>query len=991
MRPLYLLVKGFGPYIKVEIPEEIFQLIHQERFFLITGEIGAGKTTLFDAIFFALFGEATFPDRSPKDLISHHLSKYPHIEPEVVFKFLHKGQIYQILRKPPYARRQTYVSVLWINNILYSQNKEEIAEKLKELFGLEGKYFKRVFMLPQGEYRELLLSEPKERKALFEKLFDMEFLSRLENFFKERTKGLAQTLTYLEEKIKEILKLGEVNSIEELNAKINTLSQEKEALSKDFLIFSDKLKSLERELKKVESALDLLNHYTKTKEELYLLEREKLPKIELIKGRLEKLKILSSKVYYYENVKNLGSELKDKLAYKKNLLKTLEKIKETLISKELKWKEIKAKEPLYQEQKEKLPKKKEMLNLISKKSHLTKTLQDLEAVYQKELEKLKNLENEEKEILQAREKLKLIKERIKEKEEIMQKKQELEEKLNYLKAFEEKKQILKTLKEEIEELENKKVNYQREYEAKELERFACRLAKNLKEGIPCPVCGSPHHPKKATLTLFTLSTEKLKEKLNDLEKELEEKKETYSHLQGELSLLKTLIPEDISELFNYLKVLKERLAFLEGEDELKIPLALAEEREKALEERALKLLEDKRELENNLEKLREKRAYLEGELSAFRELTFTQDMNPEELKKEISTLEAELKSYEKEKETIERELTNLEKERSYLEGELKNLEKEILLKVKVYKESFREVSNLVKKGFFKNHQELKSYYHNLSHIDEYEREIQTFESERNRLIKNLEEFQERLSTFNMKGKENELKELKSIYENLIDKKSKIEKKRDETLSRLSRIKEILNNLENLRSRYLQISQEKEKLEGEYPYLEKINHLISGKVSGISFHSFVLSKFLSLILKRANLYLTDFTFGRYRFVEGELFTSKFLLEVFDAYTGKEREVNTLSGGESFLASLAFALGTSDVVIALSKKNPLETLLIDEGFGTLDETTLEKVLQAIFQLSQKTGKIIGVISHLRELKEHFPVLIEIIKQREEGSKIQIKRNL
>ncbi|MFN3505191.1 MAG: AAA family ATPase, partial [Caldimicrobium sp.] len=117
MKPLYLSIKGFGPYIKAEIPEETFQLIHQEKFFLITGEIGAGKTTLFDAIFFALFGEATFPDRTPKDLTSHLLSssKYTHIEPEVSFKFIFKGQIYQLLRKPPFGARQTYFSSLWIN------------------------------------------------------------------------------------------------------------------------------------------------------------------------------------------------------------------------------------------------------------------------------------------------------------------------------------------------------------------------------------------------------------------------------------------------------------------------------------------------------------------------------------------------------------------------------------------------------------------------------------------------------------------------------------------------------------------------------------------------------------------------------------------------------------------------------------------------------------------------------------------------------------
>ena len=171
MKPLYLSIKGFGPYLQAEIKEEDFKFLTQNRLFLISGEIGAGKTTLFDAIFYALYGESTIEGRNPTSLISHFIKNKPNLIPEIKFKFFLDGKTYQIVRRPSFRGRAENVS-LWIENKLFSAKKNEIKDKIKELIGLDAKQFKKVFLIPQGEYRKILIAKGEEREALLETIFE---------------------------------------------------------------------------------------------------------------------------------------------------------------------------------------------------------------------------------------------------------------------------------------------------------------------------------------------------------------------------------------------------------------------------------------------------------------------------------------------------------------------------------------------------------------------------------------------------------------------------------------------------------------------------------------------------------------------------------------------------------------------------------------------------------------------------------------------------
>ncbi|MFN3567486.1 MAG: hypothetical protein ACK4UR_01060, partial [Caldimicrobium sp.] len=924
MKPLYLSVKGFGPYIRAEIPEEIFQLICEERFFLITGEIGAGKTTLFDAIFYALFGEATFPDRTPKDLISHFLlnSKYSHIEPEVTYKFLFKGQIFQLIRKPPYGTRQTHFSALWINERLYSQKKEDIAEKMREIFGLEGKYFKKIFMLPQGEYRELLLSEPKERKILFEKLFEMEILSTLEGFFKERSKEIKSRVEKCETELSIIQNQAKVKNLEDLNNKKVELTKNINFLKDEYREITFKIKTLMEELKKKETFKETLEKIITSKLKLLQLEKEALPKIELLKGKLEKLKKLRAKSFHYENMMKLWKKLKELTEQKKNLSQKLSHLDSLFKAKEAEFLKLKEKESSYEELQENLHKKRNFLTLLTKKFSLIAKLKELEKMGSQREEKILSLEKLEQDLSEKKARLIKLIEDLKQKEEIQKKISELENLIKIIKNFEAKKSEVERLQKELANLERERERIQKEYTECELEWMAFKLAENLKEGQPCPVCGSKKHPKKASLKLFSKNLESLKNNLNTIEKALDKKKRELSLLEGEMNTLKNLIPPNQEEIWGNYKLLKEEMVNFEKNVELKLPLSKAIEELRSLEEEEKKILKDKKLNETEFNTIKEKLARIKGEISTLKDLLASEEISPQELEKEIYTLEEKLKNYEKEKKEGEKELNDLREQLSFLKGRLKHLEKELISTVYEYKESMKEVKSLVNEGIFGHLKEIKKFFKELSLIEEYEKEIKHFEQEHHRLCNSLEELSNSLCAYEIRKEEQELYNLEKLREKLIEElekiereKGELEKKRDDILSNLGILKGELETIENFRSRYLEIEEEKKKLEEEFSYINEINLLLSGAYSGISFHSFVLSKFLSLILKRANLYLKDFTFGRYHFVEEDIFTRKFKLEVFDSYTGRAREVNTLSGGESFLASLSFALGTSDIVISL----------------------------------------------------------------------------
>lgn len=992
MKPLYLSIKGFGPYVKVEVKEETFKILNEGRLFLVTGEIGAGKTTLLDAILFALFGESSLSDRKPSDLISHFLKTHSHLIPEVQFKFYLNGKTYFIIRRPSLGNLSESVS-LWIEDRLFSTKKTEVAEKIKELIGLGPKQFKKVFLIPQGEYRNILLSTPKERKELLQLIFETHFFSSLEDFFKEKTKELEKNLQYLEDQEKIYLNLAQVSNFLELENKLLQKEAQFKNLKNKLLFVNFEKEKIEKELKEKEEVIQILENLKKISEELKKLslifdkikEKEKL---------LIKFKILQEHVIYYENIKKLKKaikkEIKEKLFFVKKLKllrQDKEKLKKSLIILKEKEEEIENKKreknrieetinfwKKGKEQKEKLKRSYETLKL--KEKTWLQSKKKLE-VLQNELEKLNFEINRLKDFL-------LLK---KEYEEKLRFKNNLEQIKNLNINLKNLKIKADNLKKQIKKIEEKKIRLRNSYYAEE-------LVKLLKPNTPCPVCGSKIHPNPKKPELFQESYQSLEIQEKSLREELERVSREIYIIEGEINSLKKdlsdIREEDLKESLE--KLVSSFEDFKEVEENLKCKPNWKEELEKRYKFLSEKLFQNKKEEENlrkEIENLRSEVSVLEGSVKEIEEILKGQrfDENWEFL---LKKLEEEIYSWENQKNFLEKSLENLSHEEVKISVSIKNLEEKMALDFKELKNNFLKIVETIKSKSFSHFKEIKNFFLNISEKDILEKEIKDFYENWEYLKKSYQSEESKLKGlgYNTSWDEKTLTSLKKDLELLNNKKAKIERELKELYEQKGSLEEVILKLKEIKRNYEETERKKKTLEENYSLLKSLTHLIEGKnKKGISFHSYVLSIFVKFILNRANLYLKKFSIGRYKFVEEEILSKNMTLEIFDYYTGSKREVKTLSGGESFIATLALALGTSDVLLRVSQAKPLETLLIDEGFGSLDESTLERVVEGLFHLANYSGRIIGIISHLKELKDKFPLVLEVKKNPFTGSSIEL----
>ncbi|MCC6048853.1 MAG: SMC family ATPase, partial [Thermodesulfobacterium sp.] len=480
MLPLELTIKGFGPYLRVSITEEEFRLLQDSRLFLIFGEIGAGKTTLFDAILFALYGETSFPERKVEHLISHHIKPGDRVVPEVGFRFLFgKDEIKVVRRLPALALRGQEV-YLWINGRLRSNKLSEVNQILKDILKLDAKQFKKVLLLPQGEYREVLLAERRERLALFERLFQLEIFSKLEEYLKEKNKELKAELDNLTTELSTLLWSCEAQSLEELKEKIERTKEDLRKLNQKEARLKEELRHKEESLKRLETLYMLLERKKDLEEEKRLL-LDKKEEFEEKEKEVARLRAFKEILPYYEDLRRRWKELKRLKSLEKETLAKLEEEKIT-------FKEITERLSELEKEKERI------LTLREKKVKLEELLKLLQR--EKEANaKLESLGRRLNELIAQVERLREEKEAI----NIMVELSKLEKEYQDLIRFKEVEKALCELEASIKDLEERLNEKKKEYEALRDLSLLQRFAERLKEGEACPLCGSTSHPHKASL------------------------------------------------------------------------------------------------------------------------------------------------------------------------------------------------------------------------------------------------------------------------------------------------------------------------------------------------------------------------------------------------------------------------------------------------------------------------------------------------------------
>ena len=994
MKPIRLELKEFGPY-KNEIIE--WDKIINEPIFLITGKTGSGKSTLFDAITYALYNKTT----GGKDIASLRTkTALDKDKTQVNFDFELSGKKYRIERTLAYLKAGNKnltsgkVALMQYNDEkleVIASKEQEVKEKVEELIGLDDKQFCQIIILPQGKFKEFLLSKSSEKKETLRSLFNTYFYQQFVEQLQEQAKKLDSSH---KQKEKELITRFEQFDIEEELTKFEYLKDE------NFEEILNIIQSQEETIKIEKKELLKLEHsFSKEKENFIELSKLNDKFTQLKNNKLE-LEELSGKEDYYGKLKLEVEKLKelqkskDKIIEYSTLLNRLSQLrrleKDLLIDTEKYKLDLENNKKLELE----LNKQKNDIEVLRKETidykffynnlnelNLAKT--NIE-IYSKTLEELtlkketykeldsslkvakeSYLENiEEKNILESSiGKLKL---------EVLKKEQDvekLEEYNNKLSEVNDKSVKLTIDKKQLEELEVEKKKLEQEVELlnknKEQEILNDFLLK-LHEGDDCPLCKQKieHLPEISDIAVVDESIEKSLQKVNK-----------------DIIQLETLIKKDeeeIGKISTFLKNLEDTINFKAKEELSQLEDELKGENIKLTDiSKVIKISEDKikgltREIEElselfkNKDKIKQNHLEAKNKIEQFeKNVKIELDIFADYYEK----IQSQVKDFDNTCNALQNNSSELLVRKTKLETEQKN-NKENLLEVSKRIESI--IDNFTKSKLNKYYITLEMAEENiveLNNLEEFESQINKFEDAKKIIVNSIEKLEEELEELEQSDLEEGQQKLKNIESQVNDFIEKVA---------------ILNTrLENNKKLYDKIHSEYINLLESSKEIREIiafSDVVSGKTENRkSLETYVQGYYLDLILVAGTKRLLQMTNDRYRFVRRDEKSKGgglqgLEIEIHDIYLNSTRIISSLSGGELFLASLALALGLAEVIQNESGGISLETIFIDEGFGSLDAETLDIALTTLIDL-QSYGRNIGIISHVSELKERIRPKVEV----------------
>lgn len=917
MRPLKITMSAFGPYAG-EVTLDM-QKLGKSGIYLITGDTGAGKTTVFDAISYALYGEASGNYRENTTLRSKYASADTPTFVELEFEY--NNEIYKINRNPEYPRpnkrgdgftKQSANAELVMPDGSVITKIKDVGAKVEEIIGINKNQFSQIAMIAQGDFRKLLNCETNERSKIFRKIFKTEPYHNIEiklsSLFNELKRNREKEKSGIEQYINQ-LKCNENDtlSLELERAKSGDVLIEDviklagEIINKDTLEYTKAQKNIEsinEEIKKINSNIKLYENQEATKK-AYAKASAQLEELKTKRNDCEKA---------YKSAEAQRERLDD-LTRKINL--------------------INSKMPKYDELKSLENSINEKTQSFEKSNNLLKLKQQEITLLEKEIdEKSKALEEVKGADLLAQ-KLTVQKEEINKKAEALKElKTEIDRCKTEQKNLKNAQSFAKSALDEYGALENE---YNQIYIAFFNEQAGI-IADELKDGEPCPVCGSTSHPNLARKSENAPSQADV-ESAQNLVKKAQEKadkaRDTASALKSRFDEIAANVKSAAKKLFgtddNVFDDYNSNINALKKEHDCTL----------ALLKTANEKLNLYQKLDKEIPKIQEKQKSLSDEISTLNTQKASDEAFISENTKRVTSIKSEL------------------------DFESADLAKD---KLKEYTNLSSDIKNAIEKS--KNaFDDIKSKY-------------DTQKGTKASLENALKEFKE-IDLASLNEKSLKLNEYKKDV--------------DETA------KSLYSRIENNKSRVDDISKKRDILkeyDDKYVWLKALSETANGDISGkekITLETFVQMTYFDSIIRKANIRLLTMSDGQYELVRrSDAETLKknegLALDVIDHFNGSSRSVSTLSGGESFMASLCLALGLSDEIQSSNGGIKLDTMFVDEGFGSLDGEALDRALSALTSLSQG-NRLVGIISHVDALCDRIDNKIVITKDRTFGSNAQI----
>lgn len=911
MRPLQLTISAFGPYADV-CTLDLDQL-GEKGLYLITGDTGAGKTTIFDAITFALYGQASGNFRSVDMLRSKYANASTPTYVEMDFSYNQKK--YTIKRNPEYLRPakkgdgfvKEKASAIFISPdkkqpIIGSKN---VNNAIIELIGLDANQFTQIAMIAQGEFLKLIYATTKERSEIFRRIFNTKPYQVLQDKIKERYNFLRNDFSSIDTSIKQHI---ENIIFPEDNLPQNLLQSEypsylEQIISNDRKTFAEidnSLQKCETELFNISQAIEENNNQKK------LLQKQQVIQ-QFLEDNKNNLSLLEKD---YLQQKNIYEEKSPSLTIK--IAKLIEELP--------KYAQITKKQLSLEQQQKDLSLKKQQ------SSNAQKELADLEEQNLKISTELNALNDISAQIEKTKSDL----------EKLEQTQSELNKLKNDVYLYQQYRQEYATHLRDYKTIQQAHLQLKQEHTAQYhafLDEQAGILADNLKPNEPCPVCGSIHHPKpaqKSTKAPTQAQLERLQKQCDELAKNLNDLSIDLGKIKGKGQNINEEILRQAKQLFNIDDKTLLNTAIIEKENSLQTKKASL----KNLIQKQNKQLLQKEKLTNLSEQIAVKQKKLQNEQLKLTQFITKTNTDNEHIIQEILEL----------KQTLLFDDEQTAKEQLQLYKNQQNILKENMLKTQ------SKWENLQKK------------------VDEY--------------------------TTSLKIIQQQIIPPKQDTEELLLQQEKLKQEKISLNEKLQNLHTRISTNSKTRQKLLEQLEKSSDCEKLYTNMKALYDTATGSISGkerISLETYIQMIYFDKIIVRANTRLMMMSQGQYELKRSQnseqlRYQTGLELDVIDHYNGTIRSVKTLSGGEAFKASLSLALGLADEIQSSAGGIHLDTMFIDEGFGSLDSESLSQAIKVLNQLTEQT-KLIGIISHVNELKEKIDKQIQITKKNERGSTAKI----
>ena len=957
MRPLTIEMSAFGSYAGREVVDFTSM---QQGIFLITGDTGAGKTTIFDAMMYALYDDTSGGRREGAMMRSQYAKD--DTPTYVKFTFSYRGNVYTIRRNPEYSRpgKRRYadgsmrmvkevasVELILEDGSVFMGKKRDTDKKIEEIIGLDAEQFRQVAMIAQGDFLKLLHAESRERKEIFSKIFHTKIYWRIQESLKTKTKQLygqiADNLKQCQREIDQVCcredslyaaqwkqyKKEAEFSLDEILALLEKIVEED----------SQSLKQLKLRREQNQEKIKLLEELFRRRSMVENCEKRKKEN----QDRLESL------CQWLEQQGPILEEAHGKMTQQKNALDAGEKEltpRITRLQDSMDQYSLLARRSTELEQKQK-----EIALLQENIEKKTKEKVDLQKTREALEESLKQLETLPVQKVQAEALLK----------QYEQQKKQLQEycgKLGTLVDFEQRQKESLTAYEAACEKANEQSRLYDEAYRLFFEAQAGILAKNLEEGQPCPVCGSVHHPAKAALSTKAPT-----------QKQVEQVKERRQQAEQKRDAAQIFFTECTQKLQNQQEILREQGAALLEDDNFQLnETGYDKLNEKVNDvdksvENCVDHVGKIKKLEQELEKHRNEYALVEQKLEKQKEQQTQLDQKQQalfleegKLEKEIQLLQEKL-MFADEKETAE-ELQRLQTELEILrrEAQQSRMEYEKKLEEHHVKSGEKNACEQQSQTILRELQETQEKY-------EQQRKL----CEENEDTLEFEEFEKKLCQARAEDKELEKQYI-----------------------------ELFNCAQNNKNSWKKLG-EYEKAQGNlrktYALYDDLSRTANGALTGsakIDFETYVQRQYFKQIIAAANRRLVKMNQEQFILQCRELKNlggkaqAGLDLDVYHLVNQSVRDVKTLSGGESFMAALAMALGLADMVQNEAGAIRLDTRFVDEGFGSLDDESLSQAIQVLLGLTEQQC-LVGIISHVNQLKEQIDCKL-IVTKNDKGSHVQ-----